>query len=190
MRWLLCDYGGVLSLPQSGDDLARLAELTGLGGDELRHRYWERRAAYDRADLTVAEYWAGVVGHPVNGTRLAALVDADRRSWLHLNDASIAAAGRVAARGVRLALLSNAPVEIASGIRALPELAAFQPCCFSCDLRLIKPEPEIYQRVLAEMGAAPGEVTFVDDRADNVAAAAALGLTGLQFRAVEQFDEL
>ncbi len=190
MRWLLCDYGGVLSLPQSPADLDSLGELTGLGRRELVPRYWADRPAYDRGDLEVADYWAAVTGGPLPPDDLDAVVAADVSSWLHLDPDSIAAAERARARGYRLALLSNAPVEVARGIDALPELAAFDPRWFSCDLRVIGPEPEIYLRVLAELGTAPAGVVFFDDRPDNVEAAAAVGITALRFERADQFDRL
>lgn len=190
MTWLLCDYGGVLSLPQSPDDLDRLSHLTGLEPNALESRYWATRPAYDRGDLSAAEYWATVIDPPGDKDRLDALVEADVASWLHVNPQSIAAVERARSRGHHLALLSNAPVEVAREIARLPALATFEHCWFSCDLRLIKPEPEIYARVLAALGNRPADVIFVDDRADNVAAAAAAGLPSVLFERAEQFDSL
>ena len=52
---------------------------------------------------------------------------------------------------------------------------------FSYALRSVKPEPECYRAVLAMLGASPADVVFLDDRADNVAGAQALGMRGVQF---------
>lgn len=174
--WLLCDYGEVLSRPQPAATAAELAALAGVDGARFPDRYWRHRAAYDRGDLGAAGYWATVVGADP-GERLARLVEVDVAGWLHPDGASVEAARAVAAaRGWRLALLSNAPAEVAAGIDALPWLAGWEPRLFSCHLRVVKPEPDIYRVALARLGADAGEVTFVDDRPANVAAARELGI--------------
>ena len=52
---------------------------------------------------------------------------------------------------------------------------------FSCALKSAKPDPECFQATLALLGAEPGDVIFLDDRPDNVAGAAALGIRSIQF---------
>jgi putative hydrolase of the HAD superfamily len=220
VRWLLCDYGNVLSLPQPAADIERLAALGGFEPDELERRYWLDREAYDRADLDAATYWARTLDPAGNGARSAppappapvepdrldALIAADVASWLHLRTPTIAAVGRAAQRGYRLALLSNAPVEVARGIDGLPALAGFSPRLFSCDLRAVKPEPVAYERALAALaatdastGAATGarsstrtsaEVVFVDDRPSNVTAAEVAGLKAVLYEDPGQIDAL
>ena len=189
-RWLLFDYGNVLSLPQPAADLDRLAELTGVSVGVFAERYWSDREAYDRAELHAARYWSRLTGVTLGDERLEALVAADVASWTHLNSATLAAAARAEARGYRLALLSNAPIEVARAIEQLDELAPFRPRWFSCDLRTTKPDPAIYVRVLADIGGAIGSVTFLDDRRDNVIGARAVGLHAVVFEDPAQIDDL
>ena len=58
MTWLLCDYGEVLSLPQSPEDLAGIEKVAGRHGDRFWADYWAHRPAYDLADISVADYWS------------------------------------------------------------------------------------------------------------------------------------
>ena len=51
--------------------------------------------------------------------------------------------------------------------------------------RLVKPDPAIYTLALQRFGLAPGTALFVDDRADNVEAAAANGFIGHHFDGAE-----
>lgn len=53
---------------------------------------------------------------------------------------------------------------------------------FSCDEKLIKPEPEIYRTLLKRYGLQPEECVFIDDRKDNVETAVSLGIHGIVFR--------
>ncbi|MDE6106583.1 MAG: HAD-IA family hydrolase, partial [Bacteroidales bacterium] len=57
-----------------------------------------------------------------------------------------------------------------------PFLQHFEKAYLSHELHLRKPQPEIYTRVLQDAQLCAGETLFVDDRAENIAAAAALGL--------------
>lgn len=57
-----------------------------------------------------------------------------------------------------------------------PFLQHFEKAYLSHELHLRKPQPKIYTYVLNDAGLQPDETLFVDDRAENVAAAAALGL--------------
>jgi len=46
---------------------------------------------------------------------------------------------------------------------------------------VIKPEPEIYHRLLNRHGLVPGETLFIDDNDNNIASAKALGMYGIVF---------
>ena len=75
----------------------------------------------------------------------------------------------------------NAPADVAEAVHGLPLASHFGHLVFSCALKSAKPDPECFRATLAVLGAEPAEVVFLDDRPDNVAAAAALGITSFQF---------
>ena len=52
---------------------------------------------------------------------------------------------------------------------------------FSCDLGCVKPDPEIFRRVLREIGAPAERCVFLDDTPGHVAMARKLGLHGYVF---------
>jgi putative hydrolase of the HAD superfamily len=51
----------------------------------------------------------------------------------------------------------------------------------SCYLGLRKPNPAIYRRAVDILGRPAKRILFIDDRANNTAAAAAAGMTAIQF---------
>ena len=57
----------------------------------------------------------------------------------------------------------------------------FRGIIVSGDEKLLKPEPEIYRLALDRFALEAADAVFVDDRADNVAGAQAVGMTGLLF---------
>ncbi|MGH7144498.1 MAG: HAD family hydrolase [Planctomycetota bacterium] len=79
--------------------------------------------------------------------------------------------------GFRVIGLSNiAPLTLAYVNRLSPAVQALDELYASCELELFKPDPEIYRVVLAAENKRPEQVVFVDDRPENIAAAAQLGL--------------
>ena len=57
---------------------------------------------------------------------------------------------------------------------------------YSAEVKLIKPDPRIYQLALARLNVRASESVFVDDMLVNVEAARALGMRGVQFKNTEQ----
>jgi putative hydrolase of the HAD superfamily len=57
----------------------------------------------------------------------------------------------------------------------------FEGGVVSCRVGLLKPEPAIFEHLLAQYGLSASDTIFVDDIAENVAAAAALGISALRF---------
>ena len=80
------------------------------------------------------------------------------------------------ARGVPVFALSNFGVApFATAETTYDFLSEFDRRYISGHMGVIKPEPDIYARVEADSGVAPGALLFIDDRADNIAAAEARG---------------
>ncbi|MEW5718241.1 MAG: HAD family phosphatase [Chloroflexota bacterium] len=57
---------------------------------------------------------------------------------------------------------------------------------YSAEVKLLKPDPRIYQLVLAQLELAAGACVFVDDKFVNVQAAQALGMAGVWYRETRQ----
>ncbi|MFI7601647.1 HAD-IA family hydrolase [Actinoplanes sp. NPDC049681] len=177
---LLIDFGEVISVAQPAAEVAAMAGAAGLPVAEFTARYWAHRAGYDRGRSARA-YWGDVLGAAPGRALLRRLVELDVASWLHLNPATLRMLEEVRAAGVPVSLLSNAPRELARELDRHEDLRPFARRLFSADLARIKPDPAVFAIALDALGACPGDVVFVDDRGDNVAAAAALGLRAVTF---------
>jgi putative hydrolase of the HAD superfamily len=184
MTWVIFDYGGVICSPQPERDLIAMAAVTGSQLPEFREAYWARRLAYDLAELSPREYWqsaAGRLGRPLGDAATARLMALDTASWMHLQPGTVRLIEDLAANGARIAMLSNAPYGVADAVAALPLARHFEQLLFSCRLRLAKPDPRCFRAALARLGAAPANVIFTDDRAENVEAAARMGIRAVRF---------
>jgi putative hydrolase of the HAD superfamily len=188
VTWVMFDYGGVVSHPPTQQDLALLAGAAGVPVPAFVDAYWEWRRAYDLADLDLTGYWQQVgrsLGRSYGAAEISELARLDCASWMRLQAGTVALIEDLAAAGLPLALLSNAPEELAEAIAALPIAAHFGHMIFSCQLKLAKPDPQCYSRALARLAASADDVIFIDDRSENVTAAAALGLQSVHFTGPE-----
>jgi len=98
-------------------------------------------------------------------------------------DLSVLAVARALRDRCRVGLLTNnGPIPRDALPVAYPQIAAaFSPMIFSCDLRAVKPEPEVFAAALRTLGEPPENVLLVDDSAANLEAACSAGLKGLPF---------
>ena len=186
MAWVMFDYGGVISRWPSEQDMAMLAAAGGISVRRLADAYWQRRPAYDRAEVDGAAYWqqVGLIAgrsQAYSESEVAELIRLDTDSWLHLEAGTVALIEELAAVGHRLALLSNAPAETAEAIAGLPVARHFEHLIFSCELKIAKPDTEFFTVALARLGATAPEGIFIDDRPENVAAAVTLGMQSILF---------
>lgn len=86
-------------------------------------------------------------------------------------------------RGVPLYAITNFSHEFWPPFRAREAAVfdLFDDILVSGEVRLVKPDPAIYAMALDRFGVAAGEAIFIDDRADNVDAAEAVGIAGHLF---------
>jgi putative hydrolase of the HAD superfamily len=185
MSWVGFDFGGVICTPQPDEDLAALAAVAGpVSVADFRDSYWPSRIAYDQAVLTATEYWqdvGGRLGKTYTQAQIGELVRLDIASWGHLQEGTLALIRDLQSAGQRLAVLSNMPVEVARAIAGWPVAGYFEQLLFSCDFGAVKPDRTYFGQVLDRLGVPAHEVTFIDDRQENVTAAARMGMRAIRF---------
>ena len=76
------------------------------------------------------------------------------------------------AAGLRLGLISNADVMEVAPWPSCPLAGLFEVALFSCEVGLVKPEPEIYERCTQALGVSPTQCLFVGDGGSNELVAA------------------
>jgi putative hydrolase of the HAD superfamily len=144
--------------------------ITGLSADRLERAYWKDRNAYDEGKLTGVAFWHNVVrdaGLNLAEREIAELNLWDMRMWTRGDPAMLAWQLAIKERGLLTAIVSNMGV-------------------WSYQLGIAKPNPAIYRYALEKLGTQPAETLFIDDKAENVDAAVALGMKGIVFSDVEK----
>jgi putative hydrolase of the HAD superfamily len=187
---VIFDYGNVLCLEQTLEDMKGMALVCGIPHERFSELYWKLRPPYDRGDIDGPGYWTAVVGQQELGLsrdQIATLIKLDSESVTRPNQGAVQWAKLLHHKGFPLTLLSNMPLELSRHVtKSFPSLSTFEYLIFSCDYGSIKPELAIYRNCLELLKAAPQDILYLDDRPENVEAAASLGINSMLFDTVEK----
>ncbi len=81
----------------------------------------------------------------------------------------------------KTAILSNGWRDMRDRDQRRIDMSGFDTVVYSCEEHIRKPGLEIYARTVARLGVAPERALFIDDMAENIAAARAAGLQARQY---------
>jgi putative hydrolase of the HAD superfamily len=187
---MIFDFGYVLSLPPQPSDYQRLAALAGIDGMAFDEIYWGNRTDYDRGTIDGPTYWrrlAKAAGTELTPAQIDSLIVNDIAIWMRANPVMMEWVRALKRGGLKIAVLSNMPIEICTYMRQYaPWFRDFDYVCFSAEVQLAKPEAAIFHACLEVVHSRPEECLFIDDRAENVEAARALGMHALRFVSVHE----
>ena len=183
IEWVLFDVGGVLG-SNGWDHEQRAAAVAkfGLEEDDFQYRHEEMVGALESGEVTLDEYLAITVfcvPRSFSPDDFKKFMFAQSQPWPD----SIAVARELAkSSGVHIATLNNESEELNRYRIELFGLRDIFPTFFtSCWLGVRKPTRRMYTRVLGMTQADPARTLFIDDRLQNLAPAASLGIQTLQF---------
>ena len=190
VRAVVFDYGNVLSIEQTLEDMKGMALVCGIPHERFSELYWKLRPPYDRGDIDGPAYWTAVVGQQelsLSRDQIATLIKLDSESITRPNQGAVQWAELLHHEGFPLTLLSNMPLELSRHVtKSFPSLSIFEHLIYSCDYRSIKPELALYRNCLELLKVDPQDILYLDDRAENVEAATRLGINSVLFDTVEK----
>lgn len=175
-HWIVFDYGEVLCSRTTA--VPKMAAALGVGVAEFEPAYWGLREAYDRGSADL-EYWRSIgaaVGAEVDEAMSETLTELDIEGWSHLEPTSLELVEALSEADASLALLSNAPSSFGRWVEQQEFSKLFEVLLFSGDVKMAKPDAEIYRELLSRLDASPGDCLFLDDRQSNVDGANAVGV--------------
>ncbi len=189
---VILDFGGVLGLPQDPVRAANMASLCGCTMEEFSRLYQRDRLELDRGTLTTEEYWSRILrarGVPATPGVITRIEEEDSLGWTRINDRVVAWSRELRAAGYATAILSNMPFDKLAYMRKIPAfdfIDEFPVTVFSCEHRIVKPEPAIYRLCLDLLAKSPGECLFLDDSPINVDGGSAAGIPTYLFRTASE----
>jgi putative hydrolase of the HAD superfamily len=190
IRAVIVDFGEVLCFRPEPEAITGMAKLFGIALEHFLEHYIPTRGPYDQGLLTPEEYWkefARDAGVAIDNEMVEELRRIDTEMWSRINPDMTDWVGQLREAGLTTALLSNMQHDMAAHARANFEwMRHFDHQLLSCEMRLIKPDAEIFRRTIARIGVPPKEALFVDDRTVNVEAARGEGIKAIRFESSEK----
>jgi putative hydrolase of the HAD superfamily len=184
------DYGMVLTDPRDSAIHDELLRLTGLPLEQFEELYWADRHAYDEGKLTGLQFWHNIVRDGnlnLTEAEIEHLNHLDARMWSTVNERMVAWQSQIKQHGLLTGILSNMGDTVLEVLLATHAwIANFDVHVWSYQHRMAKPDPAIYLHTLAQLGTEPAETLFIDDKAENIAAAQALGIRAIQFSTADK----
>ena len=142
---------------------------------------------FDRGTLTESELIDRLQSR-VGGTRqeLAAILDGVRESLVEKPE-TVELIRALQEQGTPLYCLSNMPATVYTHLRERHNFwDAFSGIVISGEVRMMKPEPEVFMHLLATFNLRPEESVFIDDLPANIESARRVGLHTVWFKDATQ----
>ena len=193
---IVFDFGGVLFRWKPLDFLPRLLPEHAATPQATRDL---ARAVFQGFDGDWAEFDRGVIEAAPLAERIAARTSLTVGEARHMIDSiphelqplpdSVALLRRLHDAGCELYFLSNMPELYARHLEASHGfLKLFRQGIYSSRVKLIKPDPAIFEHARASFGVSAALLVFIDDLAKNVDVARAAGWQAIQFRDAGQCE--
>lgn len=191
---LIFDFGGVVFRWQPVDFLRAVLPQQATSDaavEALREGFFQSYGGdwgeFDRGAIEpapLAQRIAGRTGLAVE--EVARVIDAVP-AWLRPMPDTVALLRELRDAGHRLYFLSNMPAPYADYLERHHDfLRWFDDGLFSARIRLIKPDPAIFDHALRQFGGPAERCVFFDDHPANIEAAARQGWQARQFTTAEQ----
>jgi epoxide hydrolase-like predicted phosphatase len=182
------DLGGVLTGPPF-DGMTEYEESVSLPAGSIT-QYFRNDPVYhslERGEISARDFWksVGTRVQEAHGVRIdlrALAATTEEASHLRPDAVDLVRSlhGRFA-----IGLLTNNVAEAGIWREQLPH-ELFDTIVDSSAVGFRKPDPRIYELVVAQLGRAAAEIVFIDDFEENLPPAAALGMRVISFESVEQ----
>jgi putative hydrolase of the HAD superfamily len=193
IRALIFDYGGVISQPQKLDAFQGILLKTGIDEHQFREIYYAHRRNYDNGQLSGSEYWHKILqfwGHETSESTINHLIQADVKSWTHINRTMIRFIESYRAEVEKLAIISNMVRDTLAYLQNhFAWLNIFDYQIYSCELGINKPDSRIYEYCLNSLNVPAQECLFVDDSEKNVRGALESGMQVIHYQSFPQFSQ-
>jgi putative hydrolase of the HAD superfamily len=192
IRAIYWDIGGVL-LTNGWDHHQRAHVVSEFGIDraEYEERHPDANDRWERGELSDEEFLKRTVFFKPRSFTAENFIAALRREsqWLPGGARQVIAAAREHG-GLKMAMLNNESGSLNDyRIETFGLTKFFDGYFCSAYLGMRKPEPRMFETGAALLHMRPEECCFVDDRENNCAAAAGVGMHAIQYRGEQQLGE-
>jgi len=186
IKCIIFDMGGTIVPEDTPDIRAAVAKELGIDAHKLTEMMNELYPYYTTGKITLQEAYGKVLESlGKNKSESKKLLDINikvlsRRMFNPYPD--VLEYVDSLRKKYKVVLLTNTELEIIELFNAQPFIKHFDKFFKSVELKMMKPNPDIYLHVLKEMGCKPSEAIFVDDKPENVEGAAKVGIKSFVYK--------
>ena len=185
---VIFDFGGVLVRTEDRKPRADLAARLDMTYDELSALIFDSQSAIQatKGEITADAHWDAV--QKLLGLSDAEIEQVRTEFWAgDVLDEDLVNLLRDLRPRYSTVLLSNAWDDLRQMIEDVWQIDdAFDRLVISAEIGLVKPNLEIYQWMISQLGMEPAKAVFVDDFLHNVEGARAAGLQAIHFQSADQ----
>ncbi len=185
------DWSGVVA-DDSGDDfieqLFKNVGATDVQAKEIIETYF---VDFLKGTISETELWR--VLRRDYGFNITEAISKDFEKWpgLVANKEIIKFAYDLKVQGYKIAVLTNIIKPVYDIIKQTGQYDLFSDVVASCEVGMVKPNKEIYELALKNLGVIPQESIFIDDKIANIRAAEKIGFKTMLARNPQQIiDDL
>lgn len=191
MKVFIFDVGGVIKYPFR---IQELYELFGVKEDYGEFEKFFRRicAACEAGQMTDEEFFSGISNEYNLNKSLKEMIDLYNKAQGLYNKEAIELLKQIKSKGYKVCILSNLKViDYVNFLRDVPS-ECYDEFYKSYEIGHNKPDKEIYEYVINDLGVNPSDIVFFDDNRNNVDGARELGIDARWtdvYHIVEYFKE-
>lgn len=149
----------------------------------LKEKTFENWELLDRDGLTLEEYNQNVKNSlPPHLSKYAISVLSYWEYYMRYSEGIIPLIQELKQKGYKLFILSNMTRHFINNAYKFPILKEFDGIIYSAPLKIVKPNPEIYQYLLDKYNINASESIYIDDMKTNLAGAARFGMQTFHYQ--------
>jgi len=189
IKWIIFDLGGIV-IPETGHLIThKVANMINVPDDKLKEITGKFHRQITTGSTTLLDMYSLTV------KELALTFHSDVLLEEHLKQFRLYGTNhysdvvnfiKTLKQNYKVACLTNLEIEVADICRETKLFNYFDRAFLSTEMKMQKPDLEIYLKVIEELKCLPNEIIFTDDRIENVSAANKAGIHAFHYSNLEQ----
>ena len=190
IKAIIFDIGGVTLKWDDNIVYRHIAKMTGKSRKTIVRSAKRHMKLFDKGLINETQFWK-LVGNDI-GCRdsIRGLWEEHFQRYARRNRSVVATIQKLRRYGYKVATITNVikPHYLYNKRKGLYKL--FDKSFTSCNLKMRKPEKQIYLYAVKQLGVRPGQCLFIDNQKENVLAARKTGMQAFVFRNPMQMKKM
>lgn len=187
IKAILWDFSGVLVKPHEGKSHEEYARLLGVSSHDLERFYnGELSRRMDLGEISYEEFYKGIIAELNLDPNLVSFFNNSFENIFTLNTTLLEYIQALPEK-IKVGLLSNYSDQLRPLLEEELKIAnLFDDIIISSEIKLRKPDEDIYQTALERLNVVAQDTIFVDDRMENIESAEKVGMHAILYQSNEQ----